>query len=193
MDRLLQISGLLEPELALTLDDVQAVGGDTAAMEQAARAFLREPFGFLTLWGGVGNGKTLILQAVVNELRENHAMEGVYITFKDLIDFVRAGFDHPDFPERERYDYLRDVPVLAIDEIDKARMTAYAEEFRTAFFDYRYRLAWTGTAVTLFAMNCRPRELPPHIYDRLRDGRFHIISNHDDSMRPAMEAALPSR
>ncbi len=77
MERLLQISGLLEPELALTLDDVKAVGGDTAAMEQAARAFLRHPYGFLTLWGGVGNGKTLILQAVVNELRENRAMEGV--------------------------------------------------------------------------------------------------------------------
>lgn len=186
MERLAHISGLMEEELALTLDDVKETGADTAKMERAAREFLEEPYGFLTIYGGVGNGKTLILQALVNELREGRGLEGAYITFKDLIDFMRAGFDDDTFTERDRYEYLRDVPVLAIDEIDKARMTAYSDEFRSAFLDYRYRLGWNRKAATIMAMNCAPEDLPPHIYDRLRDGRFTVIENRDRSMRPAM-------
>ena len=183
-----RMSGMTESELTRTLDDVRNVGEDTAAMKQAAREFLQNPCGFFTLWGGVGNGKTLILQAMVNDLRNSRGKEGAYIPLKDLIDYVRAGFDEEaEHKERARYDYLRQVPVLAVDEFDKVRMTPYADEFRTAFLDYRYRLAADGTAFTLFAMNCPPDRMPPHIYDRLRDGRFQIVSNQDDSMRPAME------
>lgn len=182
------MSGLKKRELILTLDDVREVGKDTAAMKEAAREFLQDPCGFFTLWGGVGNGKTLILQAMVNDLRNSHQKEGAYIPLKDLIDYVRAGFDEKaEHKERARYDYLREMPVLAIDEVDKVRMTPYADEFRTALIDYRYRLALADEALTLFAMNCPPHQMPPHIYDRLTDGRFRIVSNHDDSMRPAMQ------
>lgn len=183
--RLCQISGMMEEELALTLDQI-IDRKDTARMADAAREFVADPFGFFTVYGGVGNGKTLILQATVNELREKQGLVGAYVTFKDLIDFVRAGFDDDAFGERARYDFLKDVDCLAIDEIDKARMTAYSAEFRSAFLDYRYRLAWNGRAVTLFAMNCNPADMPPPIYDRLRDGRFVIVHNNDASLRPAL-------
>jgi len=183
--RLCEISGMMEAELSLTLDKV-IDRPDTARMARAAREFVDDPFGFLTVWGGVGNGKTLVLQATVNELREKQGMVGAYVTFKDLIDFVRGGFDDDAFGERQRYDFLKNIPCLAIDEIDKARMTAYSAEFRSAFLDYRYRLAWNGRAVTLFAMNCDPSEMPPPVYDRLRDGRFVIVRNRDASLRPAL-------
>ncbi len=185
--RLVRISGMQEQELTLTLDNVSERDAIADAMTEARR-IVDDPYGFLTLWGGVGNGKTLILQAVVNELRQRVGMEGAYVRFKDLLDYIRAGFDDRDGEgsERQRYQFLRSVPVLAIDEVDKARMTAYAFEFRSAFLDDRYRLAKAGQAVTLFALNADPREMPPDIYDRLRDGRFVICRIEASSMRPAM-------
>lgn len=186
--RLARISGLLPEELALRLDDVVGRGGDTSKMVALARRFVEEPWGFLTLWGGYGNGKTLILQAVVNEFRERHGIVGTYVRMHDLIEYVRAGYaaDARD-DARARYERLKALPVLAIDEFEAARMTDFAYEFRTAFLDDRYRLAVARRAHTLFAMNCNPTQLPGDLYDRLRDGRFVIFHNADPSMRPAMK------
>lgn len=203
VERLARISGLLPEELKIRLSDVMERGRrddlgnlslekliarhDTAAMLEVARRFVREPWGFLTLWGSYGNAKTLILQAVVNEFREQHGLVGVYVRLKDLLDYIRQGYDpSADVDAQERYERLKSLPVLAIDEFDAARMTDFAWEFRTAFLDDRYRLAVARRAHTVVAMNCDPADLPGDIYDRLRDGRFVIFHNTDSSMRPAM-------
>ncbi len=184
--RLARISGLLPEETTVRLEDV-APWGDTARMTELARKFVAEPWGFFTLWGGYGNGKTLILQAVVNEFRERHGDLGTYVRMHDLLEYVRAGYA-PNAREnaRARYERLKSLPVLAIDEFDAARMTDFAYEFRTAFLDDRYRLAITRRAHTLFAMNHDPSTLPGDLYDRMRDGRFVIFHNRDTSMRPVI-------
>ncbi|MCP4538830.1 MAG: AAA family ATPase [Chloroflexi bacterium] len=168
----------------------------TVAMLELARRFVEQPWGFLTLHGTYGNAKTLILQAVVNEFREQHGLTGVYVKMRDLLNYVRAGYA-PDAQENTlaRYERLKAVPVLAIDEIDaalylsyrtSAKMTDFAYEFRAAFLDDRYRLAVACRAHTLFAMNGEPSELPGDLYDRMRDGRFVVFHNADASMRPVM-------
>ena len=194
-ERLLRISRLLPEELELRFPDViqrSDGNGDTTEMLKLARAFVSEPWGMLTIWGGYGNGKTLILQAIVNEFRHQRGIWGTYITLKKLLDYVRAGnAKGADLDARERYEQLCQVPVLAIDECDGPQMTGYAEEFRRSFFDDRYRLAVVRRAHTILAMNCDPGDqhngLPGDIWDRLRDGRFVIYHNGDGSMRPAME------
>jgi DNA replication protein DnaC len=184
--RLAYISGLLSEEMAVRLDNI-VPRGDTAEMADLARKFVNEPWGFFTLWGGSGNGKTLILQAVVNEFRERHSVVGTYVRMHDLLEYVRAGYaPNARDDARARYEQLKSLPILAIDEFDAARMTDFAYEFRTAFLDDRYRLAVVRRAHTLFAMNCDPEELPGDIYDRLIDGRFVIFRNKDSSMRPAI-------
>lgn len=191
-ERLLKISGLSADELEMRFADViyrsDEEGAGTAEMLKLARAFVNEPRGIFIVWGGYGNGKTLILQAIVNEFRRQHGVWGTYVRLKDLIDHIRAG-NAPDAlsDTRERYEYLRDVPILSIDECDKARMTDYAEEFWRAFLDDRYRLGLAREAHTVLAMNCDPATLPGDIWDRLMDGRFTRHHNADSSMRPAME------
>jgi len=201
--RLSRISGLLPEELALRLDDVIERGDtagvetlpveglvaqqNTTAMLELARRFVERPWGFLTLHGEYGNAKTLVLQAVINEFRERHGIVGTHVRMRDLLEYVRAGYaPNAQDDARARYERLKALPILAIDEFDAARMTDFAYEFRTAFLDDRYRLAVTCRAHTLFAMNCDPVELPGDLYDRLRDGRFVIFHNADVSMRPAM-------
>lgn len=190
-ERLVNISGLLPGELDLRFSDViqRSDGGDgTAEMLKLARAFVGEPRGIFIVWGGYGNGKTLILQAIVNEFRHQRGVWGTYVRLKDLIDHIRDG-NAPDALDdaRERYEYLKAVPILAIDECDKARMTEYAEEFWRAFLDDRYRLGLACEAHTVLAMNCDPATLSGDIWDRLMDGRFTRHHNADESMRPAME------
>jgi DNA replication protein DnaC len=151
------------------------------------RGFIDEPFGFLTLWGGPGNGKTLALMAAVNEFRRKGKV-AVYVTFVDLLDYMREGFKkEADHDARYRYEQIARADVLAIDEIDKANMTLYAYEFRTRLLDDRYRAAVELRKHTLFALNASPEAtMEPHLYDRLRDGRFVVFRNQDPSMRPAM-------
>lgn len=209
-------SGLLDSELDLSLADVVPNGPDTALMLDMAHAFCAAPWGMWTLWGSYGAGKTLILQAIVNHFRRQGTL-AVYVRFSDLLDYVRAGFDpgrhtDPDTGQPDdhlaRYRRLMGVKILAIDEVDKARLTAYAEEFQAAFLDDRWRYGVERDPDirrhTLLGMNDNPAGLPGHLYDRLRDGRFGcllpatatpdnpdgwqcgITRNMDESMRPAM-------
>jgi DNA replication protein DnaC len=184
------ISGLLPHERTVGLDDLLCRCNDTPEMIRVVRRFGQWPTGMLTLWGECGNGKTLCLQALVNHFREGHGWVSVYARFTDLIDWMRAGHasDAGD-NARQRYEQLKGAQFLAIDEVDKARMTDYAHEFRTSLLDDRYRLAIEGTHFTALACNEDPSELPIYIYDRLRDGRFGpdaIFHNRDPSLRPSL-------
>lgn len=186
-----RISGLTGDELALTLDDVHPAGAGTAQMLIAARSFLNYPAGMLTLWGEVGNAKTLILQAVVNECIQRGVM-AVYITMLDLLDHVRAAYDETKSSDEygsacKRLDRFATVPVLAIDEADKVKVSDWTIERESSLIDKRYRLGLSRMAGTLIAMNKDPHTLPEWISDRLYDGRNTVIHNSDHSMRRMMK------
>jgi DNA replication protein DnaC len=189
MKRLARIAGLWPSELALRLKDMFPNQTGTAAMVEQARRFAEEPGGFFTVWGGVGNGKSMVLMALMNELRERHGLPGRYVVLTELIDCVRDGYNtNADLDARRRLEELREIPVLAIDAVEALTLTPYAEEIRCRLLDRRYRLATLGQAHTLFAMNIDPAGLPDHLYDRMRDDRFVIVHNGDPSMRPVMGA-----
>lgn len=180
------ISGLTGDELAARLDDVRTAGPGTAAMLSAARSFLEKPAGMLTLWGGVGNAKTLILQAVVNECIEQGVM-AVYVTMLDLLEYIREAYNGQAESAWRRLDRFATVPVLAIDEVDKVKVSDWSLERETSLFDKRYRLGVSRMAGTLIAMNVNPDRLPEWIYSRLCDGRNQIIHNTDPDMRRLMK------
>jgi len=178
---------MLPHELEIRLEHIVEYSDETRDLAALARRFITDPVGFLTVWGPYGNGKTLILQSIVNEFRIQHGVIGSYVRLYDLIEYIRAGFDDgSDSSARQRYLQMRCVPLLAIDECDGPRFTAFAEEFRRVFLDDRYRMAIGGNAYTILAMNTDPATLPGDIYDRLRDGRFIIHHNTAPSMRPAL-------
>lgn len=194
-EKLQRQAGIYPHEQKISLDDLLMRGDCTRQMLAEVRRFAAEPFGILTLWGGVGNGKSAALIALVNHFNAAQPGSAVYIRFADLLDIMREGFDprptaKNQMKYHDRYEMLKAVFALAIDEVDKANMTAWAFEFRTKFFDERYRMARSRLAHTMLAMNDDPRDLPDHISDRLRWGErvpdgFRIVFNGDPSARPA--------
>jgi DNA replication protein DnaC len=182
--------GLTSDEQARRLADFDTEGRPgTALMVQACREFLEHPVGMLTLWGEPGNGKTLALQALVNELVAA-GKPAVYLTAFRLLSYVRQAFSEQktDGP-RDAYRRLMnfaDVRVLAIDEFEKVNPTLWVREQLTELIDTRYRLGMDGRAGTVIAMNSDPRLQEHWIASRLLHGRNRVVHNTDTDLRPAL-------
>lgn len=186
-ERVKSVSDLGPGEVEKRLSDI-AESPANAAMLMAAREMVTNPYGWLYVWGGPGNAKTDALQAIVNELNFSGKGPAVYTTFSQVLEYMRQGFgDKADYDYWQRFQRLKLVKVLAIDEMDKARRTEFAEEFRFNFLDDRYRSAIREETVTIFAGNTDPAKLEVDaIYDRIRDGRFKVVENQAASARPEM-------
>lgn len=204
-EHMAEVSGMRDHELERRLDDIDPLvpvdrvealktkplidvirRENTAGMIEVARRFVHEPWGWLTFWGPYGNGKTHVLQAIVNEFRTRYNLVGTYVTFADLLDAVRVGFEDSFATADRTAEKFRNLPILAIDEVDAARMTEYAQAFRRQLLDNRYRDGIEQNRFTVFAMNSDPKSLPGDLYSRMRDGRFVIYRNRDDDARPGL-------
>lgn len=174
------------------------------AMLIAARQMIDNPpfdkaqdgHGMLYIWGEPGNAKSEALIAIVNELNAKGYSPAVYTKLSKVVDYMRDSFAELKYrdsrgPEAQdlgyiaRFNRLKAVKVLAIDEMDKIRnLTGFVEDFRFDFLDERYRQAARGETVTIFASNSDPADLPMPIYDRIRE--FTIVENTAPSARPHM-------
>lgn len=172
--------------------------GLTAAWEA-----VHKPVGFLTLHGGHGTGKTHLLAGICNEcLKAGKQVH--YTTLAGFLDYLKAAFDPKAVMNyTARYDRMLAVDVLAIDELEKASMTEWADEKLYQLLDDRYRRA--GQCLTVLASNnrlCDRNEagqvtqtyhiLPNSRYEgpiisRLLDGRFLVADMGDADARPSLD------
>lgn len=187
LSHLKKISHLGERELKVTLSDISK-NDDNHEMLTAAKWMTADPWGWLYIWGGPGNAKTEVLIAIVNELNRRGQGPAMYTSLSTILDWMRQAYGplaKDDY--LARFDKLRQIKVLAIDEMDKPRSTEWAEEFRFNFLDDRYRSALNGETITLFAGNTNPASFGDVLFDRIRDGRFKIVFNGQSSARPHMQ------
>lgn len=189
-----KVSNMLPAELNRSLEDIKSLDGNRA-MLAAARKMVSDPFGWLYIWGGPGNAKSEVLIAIVNELNRTGNGPAIYTKFSTLIEYMRDAYSERKKKDNDpdvdlgfiaRFEKMKAVKVLAIDEMDKARETAFMQDFRFDFLDERYRAALTGQTITLFASNENPATLPEAVWDRVRDGRFKVVENTAPSARPKM-------
>jgi DNA replication protein DnaC len=159
---------------------------DATRMHAAAQAFIDHPAGFLSVYGGYGNGKTIALQAVVNACLAK-GIEARYVTAHTLMDWLYEAFDKAVMDtDRGRIAKLAALPVLVIDEFEKARDTAYAADMQQHLIDERYRNK--KTLGTVFAWNGDFGAIPwGAVVSRMRE--FPCIENKDSDMRPAIGEA----
>lgn len=179
--------GLSERERKLRLAHIVTEGRPgAAAMLTVARAFMRSKTGMAGFYGNYGNGKTRILQAVVNECIEQ-GIEARYITATELIMWLKEAFDEKVLDtDVARIKRLAAVPVLCVDELDKFNGKPYAREAQQHIFDSRYRnanllgtiCAWNG-AENGFGM--------PAVVSRFSEFGT-LVSTNDPDMRPILGA-----
>ena len=153
-------------------------GREALAVRFMCKEMLRDPFGFLSFAGIVGNAKSMALTALVAEFCRS-GRQAVYYTAPEIVEKL------VDFENKNTFikgdiaaliERLKRISVLAIDELDKIKFSDYQIEKLGEIIDYRHRNA--DTQVTLFAMNRRPAEWRNadgalHIASRLVDGRFN--------------------
>lgn len=188
-ERIEQLRGLsgLKAHETHRLDALQAAGESANEMLRLAWDFVKDTRGWLFLWGGYGNGKSLILQGIVNEMTAR-GVPAIYVTFADLLDLMRETFRvkaKESFSDRFRR--IQNVPILVIDEFDKVNETEFVWEFRSKLIDHRYRDAVGGQTATVFASNSSPVKLPGWIASRVADGRFMVYHNTGGDVRMGAE------
>ncbi len=186
--KLAGLSGLKDHEQDIRLGDLVNYDSVTNELIRLARGFVNAPRGWLYLWGGPGNGKSLALQAIVNELTRG-GVPAIYTTFSDLLDLMRETFgDGAGESYQARFQRLQSVRVLAIDELDKVNDTKFVWEFRSKLMDHRYRDGIGGATATLFASNKAPEEhLPGWLLSRVEDGRFQVFHDEGGDVRQKAE------
>jgi DNA replication protein DnaC len=190
--RLQRLSGLSAEMQRWTFANFRRREGNRKALA-AARQAVAQPRGSILLWGDWGTGKTRLLATVVNECR-GRRIAAVYTTAADLLDQLRETFNREtgeDFGSR--WQTVRMVRVLALDEVDKVSPTAWAIERIVALIDARYRRL--RECLTLVATNSRVEDgwrlipgagaMEGSIESRLTDGRCKVIELKGGDLRPS--------
>ena len=179
-------SGLNEMERKVRMQDVITVGRPgTARMVNAATEWISNGCkGFLTIHGGVGNGKSTVLKAIVNDCVER-GIDVRYVTMTDVMAYAREAFisDMKGDSDLGRIRDLANTQVLVIDEMDKARLSDYAREIQTHLFDARYRSAHKLGTVVTWNGGFDAIDLP-WVLSRL--SQYPVVENNDADMRPLL-------
>ncbi len=132
---------------------------------EAARDFARHPQGWLLFYGGYGCGKTHLAAAIANALLQQ-GREVIFVTVPDLLDHLRAAYA-PDSPTSydERFERVRTVDVLILDDLGTESATPWALEKLFQLLNHRY-LAQAPTVITT---NRELESFDPRLRSRLTD------------------------
>lgn len=146
--------GQLSPEERQTLTLAK-----NAAMNFASR---RE--GWLLFSGAYGTGKTHLAAAIANQA----AADGIDVVFQpvpDLLDWLRASYSAYSDSYQERFDRIRTVPVLILDDLGAESGTEWAGEKIFQILNYRT----VNQLATVITTNAGLSELDGRIASRLSD------------------------
>lgn len=122
----------------------------------------------LYLHGNFGCGKTYLIASILNEL----ALKGIKSAIIFWPEFLRQAF-YNDF--NEKYDYVKNVPILLIDDIGAENLTAWnRDEILCPLLQYRM----DNKLTTFFTSNLSLDELKQHLsisksgVDEVKAGRI---------------------
>jgi len=132
---------------------------------EEARSFARRPEGWLVLKGGYGCGKTHLAAAIANACIER-GQPVLFITVPDLLDHLRAAFAPASLTTYdERFEQVRNAPVLILDDLGTESSTPWAQEKLFQIFNHRYN----ARLPTVITTNHELEEIDLRLRSRLVD------------------------
>jgi len=90
-----------------------------------AQQFAGKPRGWLLLMGSYGCGKTHLAAAIANTCVE-FGMQTIFLTVPDLLDWLRYSYDAVDDSFERRFEELRNVSLLVLDDLGAHNATGWA-------------------------------------------------------------------
>ncbi len=140
------------------------------AHETAAR-FAEVPDGWLVLMGGYGCGKTHLAAAIANYQIET-GNRVLFVTAPDLLDHIRSAFSYDvDESSDTRFNQIRTVPVLILDDLGIESPTPWAVEKLYQLLNYRYN----AQLPTVITTNHDLQDIEARIRSRLSHQGFSQI------------------
>lgn len=100
--------------------------------------YAQKPDGWLVLKGGYGCGKTHLAAAVAN-YRLAIGQPVLFVNTPDLLDHLRAAYSpHSPTTYDERFEQVRNAPLLVLDDLGTQSNTEWAQEKMYQIFNFRY-------------------------------------------------------
>ena len=135
-------------------------------IKQAAMSFADDPQGWLVLIGTSGAGKTHLAAAISNALRASGQDDIMFVVVPDLLDYLRAAFNPVSADTHQRrFDELKRVPLLVLDNLGTESATPWAKEKLFQLLNYRH----TALLPTVITTTIAEERLDPWLRTRLRD------------------------
>ncbi len=195
--RLFELSHL--EELAhLTFENFQTRGRvglwpqQAASLEQAfnqASLYAQKLRGWLLLHGGYGCGKTHLAAAIANYV-VSLGVPTLFITVPDLLDTLRFAYQDPEATFEERFEQIRQAPLLIMDDFGTQNATSWAQEKLFQILNYRY----INHLPLVVTTNLDLDQIEGRIRSRLEDPELvtlvHILA--PDYRRPAGDIGHPA-
>jgi DNA replication protein DnaC len=137
------------------------------SLEQAynhARQFAGKLEGWLVLQGPYGCGKTHLAAAVANFVADI-GVPTLFLTVPDLLDSLRFSYNDPEATFEERFEDIRRVHLLIMDDFGTENATSWAKEKLFQILNYRY----INNLPLLITTNLSFSQLEGRISSRLQD------------------------
>lgn len=102
-----------------------------------ASLYARSLDGWLVLQGGYGCGKTH-LAASIGNFAVAVGVPTLFITVPDLLDALRFAYNDPESTFEQRFEDIRQAPLLILDDFGTQNATPWAQEKLFQLINYRY-------------------------------------------------------
>jgi DNA replication protein DnaC len=143
---------------------------EASSLEQAfnhAQRFAHSMDSWLLLQGDYGCGKTHLAAAIAN-FAVSMGVPTLFITVPDLLDALRFAYQDPESTFEQRFDEIRQAPLLVLDDFGTQNATPWAQEKLFQIVNYRYinRLPLVVTT------NMAEADIDERILSRLQDDKL---------------------
>lgn len=147
----------------------------------AAHAYAQTMDGWLLLQGKYGCGKTHLAAAIANFVLAA-GIQPLFITVPDLLDSLRFTYQDPNASFEERFEKIRQSPLLIMDDFGTQSATPWAKEKLFQIINYRYinKLPLVVTTNLMLGeiegrirSRLEDKALTKHVYIEANDYRQH--------------------
>jgi DNA replication protein DnaC len=146
-----------------------------------AKTYAESVQGWLLIQGRYGCGKTHLAAAIANKCVDN-GLPTLFLTVPDLLDTLRFSYDSVDISFEERFEQIRQAPLLILDDFGTHSATEWAREKLFQILNFRY----INQLPLVVTTNLDLQEIEGRIRSRLSDPDIvaHIFIQAPDYRRP---------